>query len=861
MNLVIVESPAKAKTINKYLGDNYKVLASYGHIRDLPSKNGSVNPDQDFKMEWEVDSFSKKYLKEITDAAKDSSKIILATDPDREGEAIAWHVKEYLNEKKLLKDKEIERVVFNEITKKAVIQGIENPRQIEPLLVDAYMARRALDYLVGFNISPILWTKLPGSKSAGRVQSVALKLITEREHAIESFKPEEFWTLSIKFADTANQNFTASISQLDNNKIEKFSFRNKEEINKAISSINKKKFSITDISSKIVNRNPSGPFTTSTLQQTASSRLGFGASRTMQIAQKLYQGIEMEGETIGLITYMRTDGTNLSKDAVTSFRNYIQKEIGNEYLPKDVLNYSGKKAKNAQEAHEAIRPTDIIRTPQSVKKYLSTDQNKLYDLIWSRALSSQMESAKFDRNTITITSDNNDTICKASGSVLKFDGFLKIYNNQSKDDDENILPAVSKGPINIEALIDEQHYTQPPPRYSEASLVKKLEELGIGRPSTYASIISTIANRGYAEILNKRFFPTDRGKLISAFLEKLFSKYVDYNFTAGLEDQLDEITTGKESWIKVLELFWKDFNNNVSEVKEKRTREVLDLLNDSLGELIFDKDNEGNVVRKCQLCSSGTLSLKNSFRGGAFIGCSNYPECKFTRPLSKAKAAAQAQLAEPKFIGKHENGNDIYLKNGRFGPYLQYEKIPSDIEVEKISKKKKKTKKLKSDVNELLKNVSIPKGLELESINLEKAQFLCSLPKSLGINPDNQKEITLNVGRFGPYLKCENKSARIENVEEIFSIGLNRAITLIAEAKPGRMSSSMIKDLGEHPEDKKPVRVMKGQYGPYIKYKSLNATIPEEKDPTELTMEEALILIEKRKEYDKSKKSKSKKKK
>ena len=861
MNLVIVESPAKAKTINKYLGDNYKVLASYGHIRDLPSKNGSVNPDQDFKMEWEVDSFSKKYLKEITDAAKDSSKIILATDPDREGEAIAWHVKEYLNEKKLLKDKEIERVVFNEITKKAVIQGIENPRQIEPLLVDAYMARRALDYLVGFNISPILWTKLPGSKSAGRVQSVALKLITEREHAIESFKPEEFWTLSIKFADTANQNFTASISQLDNNKIEKFSFRNKEEINKAISSINKKKFSITDISSKIVNRNPSGPFTTSTLQQTASSRLGFGASRTMQIAQKLYQGIEMEGETIGLITYMRTDGTNLSKDAVTSFRNYIQKEIGNEYLPKDVLNYSGKKAKNAQEAHEAIRPTDLIRTPESVKKYLSTDQNKLYDLIWSRALSSQMESAKFDRNTITITSDNNDTICKASGSVLKFDGFLKIYNNQSKDDDETILPAVSKGPINIEALIDEQHYTQPPPRYSEASLVKKLEELGIGRPSTYASIISTIANRGYAEILNKRFFPTDRGKLISAFLEKLFSKYVDYNFTAGLEDQLDEITTGKESWIKVLELFWKDFNNNVSEVKEKRTREVLDLLNDSLGELIFDKDNEGNVVRKCQLCSSGTLSLKNSFRGGAFIGCSNYPECKFTRPLSKAKAAAQAQLAEPKFIGKHENGNDIYLKNGRFGPYLQYEKIPSDIEVEKISKKKKKTKKLKSDVNELLKNVSIPKGLELESINLEKAQFLCSLPKSLGINPDNQKEITLNVGRFGPYLKCENKSARIENVEEIFSIGLNRAITLIAEAKPGRMSSSMIKDLGEHPEDKKPVRVMKGQYGPYIKYKSLNATIPEEKDPTELTMEEALILIEKRKEYDKSKKSKGKKKK
>ncbi len=859
MNLVIVESPAKAKTINKYLGNDYKVLASYGHIRDLPSKNGSVDPEQDFKMEWEIDSFSKKYLKEITDAAKDSAKIILATDPDREGEAIAWHVKEYLNEKKLLKDKEIERVVFNEITKKAVIHGIENPRQIEPLLVDAYMARRALDYLVGFNISPILWTKLPGSKSAGRVQSVALKLITEREHEIESFKPEEFWTLNITFADQKKQNITANISQLNNNKIEKLSFKNKDEINKAISSIKEKKFNITDISSKVINRNPSGPFTTSTLQQTASSRLGFGASRTMQIAQKLYQGIEIEGETIGLITYMRTDGTNLSKDAVSTFRNYIQKEIGSEYLPKDALNYSGKKAKNAQEAHEAIRPTDIIRTPQNVKKYLSTDQNKLYDLIWSRALSSQMESAKFDRNTITITSDNNDTICKASGSVIKFDGFLKIYNNQSKDDDESILPVVSKGAVNIEALLDEQHFTQPPPRYSEASLVKKLEELGIGRPSTYASIISTITNRGYAEILNKRFFPTDRGKLISAFLEKLFSKYVDYNFTAGLEDQLDEITTGKESWIKVLELFWKDFYNNVSKVKEKRTREVLDLLNDSLGDLIFDKDREGNIVRKCQLCSSGTLSLKNSFRGGAFIGCSNYPECKFTRPLSKAKAAAQAQLAEPKFIGKHENGNDIYLKNGRFGPYLQYEKIPSDIEIEKTTNKKKKNKKSKSNINELLKNVSIPKGLELKTIDLEKAQFLCSLPKSLGINPDNQKEITLNVGRFGPYLKCENKSARIENVEDIFSIGLNRAIALIAEAKPGRISSSMIKNLGEHPDDKKPVRIMKGQYGPYIKYKSLNATIPEEKDPTEITMEEALILIEKRKEYDKNKKSKKRK--
>ncbi len=860
MNLVIVESPAKAKTINKYLGDNYTVLASYGHIRDLPSKNGSVDPDQNFKMEWEVDNFSKKYLKDITDAAKESSKIILATDPDREGEAIAWHVKEYLNEKKLLKDKEVERVVFNEITKKAVTFGIENPRQIEPLLVDAYMARRALDYLVGFNISPILWTKLPGSKSAGRVQSVALKLITEREHEIELFNPEEFWTLSLKFQDEKKNSITASIYQLDGKKIEKFTFRKKEDIEKAITGLKNKKFNISDISSKIVNRNPSGPFTTSTLQQVASSRLGFGASRTMQIAQKLYQGIEIEGDTVGLITYMRTDGTNLSADAISDFRNFIKKSYGNEYIPEKANNYSGKKAKNAQEAHEAIRPTDINRSPETVKKYLSTDQNKLYNLIWSRALSSQMLSAKFDRNTITIETEDKNTVCKTSGSVLKFDGFLKVYKNPNSEDDNEILPEVKKGPINIESFLDEQHFTQPPPRYSEASLVKKLEELGIGRPSTYASIISTISNRGYAEITNKRFFPTDRGKLISAFLEKLFSKYVDYNFTAGLEDQLDEITTGKESWIKVLELFWKDFNNNVSEVKEKRTREVLDLLNESLGALIFDRDDSGNVVRKCQLCDTGSLSLKNSFRGGAFIGCSNYPECKFTRPLSKAKAAAQAQLAEPKFLGKHDNGKDIFLKNGRFGPYLQYEKVLESIEKEN-KKKKKKTIKAKKDVNELLKNVSIPKGIGLDSIDIDKARFLCSLPKSLGINPDNQKEISLNTGRFGPYLKCENKSARLENVEEIFSIGLNRAITLIADAKPGRMSSSIIKDLGEHPEDKKPVRIMKGQYGPYIKYKSLNATIPEEKDPTELNMEEALILIEKRREYDKNKKTKKKKKK
>ncbi len=848
MNLVIVESPAKAKTINKYLGGNYTVLASYGHIRDLPSKNGSVDPEDKFKMIWEVDSFSKKYLKEITDAAKKSEKIILATDPDREGEAIAWHVREYLEEKKLLKDKKIERVVFNEITKKAVTNGIDNPRNIETNLVDAYMARRALDYLVGFNISPILWTKLPGSKSAGRVQSVALRLLTEREHEIEQFKPQEFWSLNVSFKTAKGDILDSNIVLLNNSKIEKFSFKNKDDINNAIELIKKSKYKISDISSKIYTRNPLGPFTTSTLQQTSSSKLGFGASRTMQIAQRLYQGIDIEGDTVGLITYMRTDGTNISNDAVSDFRNFIRNSYGDNYLPKEPNNYSGKKAKNAQEAHEAIRPTDITKTPESIKKFLSTDQNKLYNLIWSRSLSSQMEPAKFDRKTITINSDNGLNQFKCSGSTIKFDGFLKL-SRIDENEDEKILPDVNKEEVLTNDFIDEQHFTQPPPRYSEASLVKKLEELGIGRPSTYASIISVISNRGYADVINKRFFPTDRGKLLSAFLEKLFSKYVDYGFTAGLEDQLDDITAGKEEWVKVLDNFWKDFNTNVSSVKEKRTREVLDLLNESLGELIFESDENGKINRSCKLCSNGELSLKNSFRGGAFIGCSNYPECKFTRPLSKSKANDQYALAEPKLIGQNDNGKDIYLKNGRFGPYIQYEMID-----EQVRPKKKKKKK----ENDNFKNISIPKGINIDQIDLVKAKYLCSLPKVIGQHPDNGKDITINSGRFGPYLKCENKSARLENVEELFTIGLNRAITLIAEAKPGRISSSLIKDLGEHPEDKKPVRIMKGQYGPYIKYKSLNATIPEEKDPLEINMEDALILIEKRREYDKSKKSKKK---
>ncbi len=854
MNLVIVESPAKAKTINKYLGKDYKVLASYGHVRDLPSKNGSVDPANNFKMEWELDTFSKKYVKEIADAAAESDKIILATDPDREGEAIAWHVREILESRKLLKGKKVERVVFNEITKKAVTNGINNPREIESLLVNAYMARRALDYLVGFNISPILWTKLPGSKSAGRVQSVALRLVTEREHEIELFKPEEFWTILSDFKNDKEKNINSKLSVLNGKKVEKFSFKNKEDTEKALKDIQNSSFKITDVSSKVYRRNPLAPFTTSTLQQTASGKFGFGASRTMQIAQRLYQGIDIDGETLGLITYMRTDGTQISKDAISDFRNFIDQEHGKNYLPESPNSFTGKKAKNAQEAHEAIRPTDITKKPADMKKYLSTDQSKLYELIWNRALSSQMTPAEFDRKSILIESENKKIGFKANGSTIKFEGFLKVYKFEEKDEDlKNILPDVNVGDkVSIKELIDNQHFTDPPPRYSEASLVKKMEELGIGRPSTYASIISVLSTRNYVELLNKRFHPTDRGKLLSAFLEKLFTKYVDYNFTADLENQLDEITSGKVEWVKVLDGFWKDFYSNVDQVKEKRTREVLDLLNESLGDLVFERDNNDAIDRKCKLCENGELSLKNSFRGGAFIGCSNYPECKFTRPLSKSKALQQVNLAEPKLIGKNDLGKEIYLKNGRFGPYLQYE-----IDVDQTIKDKKKKSKKKKE-NENIKNVSIPKGLPIDNVDLEKAKYLCSLPKVLGKHPDLNEDITINVGRFGPYLKCSNKSARIETVEELFTIGLNRAITLISEAKPGRMSSSEIKNLGEHPEDKKPVKIMKGQYGPYIKYKSLNATIPEDKDPTELTMEEALILIEKRKEYDKTKRKRKK---
>ena len=843
MNLVIVESPAKAKTINKYLGQNYIVLASYGHVRDLPSKNGSVDTDNNFNMTWEIDPGSKKPLKEIYDAAKEAQKIILATDPDREGEAIAWHVKNILNDKKLLKDKKVERVVFNEITKKAVQKGIDNPREINTELVDAYMARRALDYLVGFNISPILWTKLPGSKSAGRVQSVALKLIVERENEIELFKPDEYWSVQSLFKNKENKELKSKITLFKSEKVNKFFFKNENQTKSAVEEIKKHSFKINQIEKKPYKRNPYAPFTTSTMQQEGSKKLGFGASRTMQVAQRLYQGFEIEGETVGLITYMRTDGTQISNEALQSCRNYIENKIGKNYLPDVPRNYSGKKAKNAQEAHEAIRPTDIYRDPSSLKSILDRDQMRLYELIWNRTVSSQMESAEFERTSIDIINNDNTISFRANGSVQKFDGFLKLYQESKEDeekkdeneDDDNILPDVNNGDeLILDKVIDEQHFTNPPPRYSEASLVKKLEELGIGRPSTYASIISVLSTRNYVELMNKKFYPTDRGKLITAFLDKLFNKYVDYNFTAKLEDSLDDITSGKINWIDVLSQFWDQFNSNVNEVKELRTRTILDMLNESLSDIIFDKDKEDKVLRACQC--GGELSLKVG-RFGAFIGCSKYPECKFTRPLSRIKAAQEDFMSEPKEIGSTDEGMKIILKKGRFGPYLQ------------VGNEEKE-----------LKNFSIPKGISPNDVDLDKAKFLSSLPKILGKYPENNEDITLNNGRFGPYVKCANKSSTLETPDDIFSIGLNKAVTLIAEAKPGRRSSNEIKNLGEHPEDKKPVKVMKGQFGPYIKYKTINATIPDDKDPNDITMDEALVYIDKRLENDAQKKGKKLKK-
>ena len=849
MNLVIVESPAKAKTINAYLGNNFKVLASYGHVRDLPSKNGSVDPENNFEFEWETSDKSKKNLSEIYKAAEQSDTLFLATDPDREGEAIAWHILELLKKKKLLKDKSVKRVVFSEITKTAVSRGIENPREIDNSLVSAYLARRALDYLVGFNLSPVLWRKLPGAKSAGRVQSVALRLICERELEIESFNPDEYWKIKCTFSTDKNEKFDANLTSFKDKKVEKQSFKNKDQADEVLFAFNNNKFQISNISQKPALRNSNAPFSTSTLQQEASSVFGFGASRTMQIAQKLFQGVEINGETVGLITYMRTDSTELSGEAISSYREYLKENFTDAYLPEEIRTYKSKKAKNAQEAHEGIRPTDIKITPDVVKKYLDEDGNKLYRLIWKRSLASQMSSAQYERTSIDITSDDKILQLRANGSIQKFDGFLNVYgefkendtstndeSNENTDNNEKLLPDLAMDTVlathNPESS---QHFTLPPPRYSEASLVKKLEELGIGRPSTYASIISVLKMRAYVDIEKNRFVPVDRAILITAFLKGFFDKYVDYDFTADMENKLDDITTGKISWTEFLSLFWKDFSKNINQVTELRITNILDNLNESLKSHIFKTEESTNkITRVCPTGCGGELSLKVS-RFGAFVGCTNYPDCKFTRPISHKKVK---EVFDDIILGIDEaTSKEVKLLNGRFGPYIQL----GDIEGK-----------------EKPKRATIPKDISPKEIDLEKAKLLLSLPRKIGDHPETGNEIFVNYGRYGGYLTCDNKNASLEDSSEVFDIGINRAVTLLANAKPGRLkSSSELKTLGDHPTDGKPIKVMKGKFGPYVKYKTINATIPDSFDPETIELDEAIELIDKK--MDKKPKKKKKK--
>ena len=849
MNLVIVESPAKAKTINAYLGNNFKVLASYGHVRDLPSKNGSVDPENNFEFEWETSDKSKKNLSEIYKAAEQSDTLFLATDPDREGEAIAWHILELLKKKKLLKDKSVKRVVFSEITKTAVSRGIENPREIDNSLVSAYLARRALDYLVGFNLSPVLWRKLPGAKSAGRVQSVALRLICERELEIESFNPDEYWKIKCTFSTDKNEKFDANLTSFKDKKVEKQSFKNKDQADEVLFAFNNNKFQISNISQKPALRNSNAPFSTSTLQQEASSVFGFGASRTMQIAQKLFQGVEINGETVGLITYMRTDSTELSGEAISSYREYLKENFTDAYLPEEIKTYKSKKAKNAQEAHEGIRPTDIKITPDVVKKYLDEDGNKLYRLIWKRSLASQMSSAQYERTSVDLTSDDKILQLRANGSIQKFDGFLNVYgefkendtstndeSNDNTDNNEKLLPDLTMD--TVLATHDpesSQHFTLPPPRYSEASLVKKLEELGIGRPSTYASIISVLKMRAYVDIEKNRFVPVDRAILITAFLKGFFDKYVDYDFTADMENKLDDITTGKISWTEFLSLFWKDFSKNINQVTELRITNILDNLNESLKSHIFKTEESTNkITRVCPTGCGGELSLKVS-RFGAFVGCTNYPDCKFTRPISHKKVK---EVFDDIILGIDEaTSKEIKLLNGRFGPYIQLGNIEG---------------------KEKPKRATIPKDISPKEIDLEKAKLLLSLPRKIGDHPETGNEIFVNYGRYGGYLTCDNKNASLEDSSEVFDIGINRAVTLLANAKPGRLkSSSELKTLGDHPTDGKPIKVMKGKFGPYVKYKTINATIPDSFDPETIELDEAIELIDKK--MDKKPKKKKKK--
>jgi DNA topoisomerase-1 len=821
MNVLVVESPAKAKTLNKYLGSNYRVLASFGHVRDLPPKDGSVKPDQDFAMSWEVDARAQKRLKDIADAVKDADKLILATDPDREGEAISWHVLEVLKQKRALGHTRVERVVFNAVTRAAVLDAIAHPRDINEELVDAYLARRALDYLVGFTLSPVLWRKLPGARSAGRVQSVALRLICERENEIEAFRPQEYWTIDTDLhAETGS--FSARLTHLDGKKLEKLSLATEAEAKRATDAIRAAPFSVGDIETKPVRRHPAPPFITSSLQQEASRKLGFSAKRTMQIAQHLYEGVNVGGETVGLITYMRTDGVDMAPEAVSEARRLIGEDFGRPYLPDTPRAYVSR-AKNAQEAHEAIRPTSFSRRPQLVTRKLDPDQARLYELIWKRALASQMESAELERTTIDAVSDDSKITLRATGTVTLFDGFLTLYQegrDDEADEESAKLPKVAKGDdLAVENITPLQHFTEPPPRYSEASLVRKLEELGIGRPSTYASILSVLRERAYVRMERNRFVPEDKGRIVTTFLKNFFSKYVQYDFTADLEEKLDEVSNGSLGWKQLLRDFWKDFSSAINDAKDLRLSEVISALDEVLGPHIFPAGANGTDPRTCPTCGDGRLSLKLG-RFGAFIGCSNYPECRYTRKLGQSESEAASE--QPAVLGDDpETGEPISVRSGRFGPYVQRG------EGEKPARG------------------SIPKGVDPSSVDLAYALKLLSLPREIGKHPETGEPITTNFGRYGPYVAHQGQYASLDSPDEVFTVGINRAVSLLAERKAKTRAfrgPEPLKELGAAPGGS-PIKVMRGRYGPYVTDGTTNATIPRNVDPLSVTLDQAVLLI------------------
>jgi DNA topoisomerase-1 len=840
MNIVVVESPAKAKTINRYLGPGYEVLASFGHIRDLPAKDGSVDPNADFRMLWEVDARSNQRINDIARALKGADKLILATDPDREGEAISWHVLEVLKEKKALKNQTIERVVFNAITKQAVTDAMKHPRTIDAALVDAYLARRALDYLVGFTLSPVLWRKLPGARSAGRVQSVALRLVCDRELEIEKFVAKEYWSIAATLATPRHDTFEARLTGADGQKIQRLDIGSGAEAEAFTRDLENATFKVANVEAKPARRNPPPPFTTSTMQQEASRKLGFSPAHTMRLAQRLYEGIDIGGETVGLITYMRTDGIEMAAEAITAVRTMIGKDYGAQYVPDAVRTYQ-QKSKTAQEAHEAVRPTDPNRSPSEIAKSVDRDQARLYELIWNRAVASQMQSAELERTTVDVEAKAGPRTLdlRATGQVIKFDGFLTLYQEGHDDDDEDEesrrLPAMSQDELlQKQAINSSQHFTEPPPRYSEASLVKRMEELGIGRPSTYAAILQVLQDRGYVRIDKKRLMPEDKGRVVVGFLESFFQRYVEYDFTANLEEQLDKIANAEIDWKQVLKDFWVDFIGAVDEIKDLRVTHVLDELNDLLEPHIFPQPADGSDRRKCPQCETGRLSLKLG-RFGAFIGCSNYPDCTFTRQMTPG---ANGGLNGTKVLGEDpETGLEVSLRGGRFGPYLQ------------LGEQAKPEKK--GDKVEKPKRAGLPKGLSPEDVDLEKALALLALPREVGIHPEDNEPIIAGVGRFGPYVKHGKTYANLEEGDDVLNVGLNRAVTLIAEKKanPGRgrrFGADPGKVLGEHPDKGEPITVKNGRYGPYVSHAGINATLPGDKTPETITLEEAVGLLEAR---------------